>query len=64
MIDEEYDRFVHYLPDPDTEPDPYFEGMCWEEIAAELDRLEHEVWEREWLDAMWRRQYGWDDYGL
>ena len=60
-FDFEDDRFVYYL-DPETEPDPYFEGMSWEQIKAELDRLEEEAWQQEqlyWMEYQWLQENGW-----
>lgn len=42
MFDDEGNYTV--LPDPDTLPEPHFEGLAWEQIKGELDRLEQEAW--------------------
>ena len=41
-----YDDDGNYvvLPDPAVLPDPYFEGLTWEQICGELDHLEREAW--------------------
>ena len=57
-----YDDEGYYvvLPDPDTLPEPYFEGMRGEDIIAECDRLEHEAreWERQ-QEQMWLQEQQW-----
>jgi len=39
-------------PDPDTEPDPDFEGMRWEDIEREIWEYERET---RAYEAEWRR---------
>ena len=63
QFDFEDDRFVYYL-DPETEPDPYFEGLGHEQIWAELDRLEEVAWQDQQLyymeyDNWLRENSGW-----
>jgi hypothetical protein len=50
-----YDDEGYYvvLPDPDTLPEPYFDGLAWEQIEGELDRLEQEAWENRQQQYMW-----------
>lgn len=38
--------------DPETQPDPYFDGMSVVDVWGELDRLEREYYEQEMLDLM------------
>jgi hypothetical protein len=64
-----YDNEGYYvvLPDPDTLPEPYFAGLTWEQISAELDRLEQEAahhWymieqDRQWYEdnSSWFRDF-------
>ena len=46
MYDDEGNYVI--LPDPDTLPEPYFEGMRGEDIIAECDRLQSEADEWNW----------------
>lgn len=50
-----------YEPDPDTLPEPYFEGLTWEQICGTLDQLQQEAdYMRHEQERMWYEEnQGW-----
>jgi hypothetical protein len=51
----EESRFVP-APDPDLDPEPYFDGMFFDEIVGEMNRMEDE----EWNQRMYEEQMRWE----
>jgi len=57
-----YDDDGNYvvLPNPDAVAEPYFDGLRGEDVIDELDRLQAEAWELQWMEEQWHQDNsGW-----